>query len=279
MKPTTSPGGRVGHVLACDTARGTVVLFGGSGSSGYLADTWTWDGTSWVPQLSVKVFPPARYAPAVAYDSVRQRIVLFGGQTANGYVSDTWEWDGKSWTKINTTQSPASRYTHSMAYDASRKGVLVFAGYSNRHENDTWLYQVPPSVAGAFTPLGKGCGPTPVMALAPDKGSRPILGKTFVLVASNLPRGTTSVLMSLGLSKKYLGTFPVLPLDLSPFGFTGCFLYHSFDAAWTIPAANGEGRFSAPAPNDPRLIGAKFYVQAAAGSVTSNAGEVLIGNQ
>ena len=38
---------RGSHAIAFDSARGRVVLFGGSG--GYrLADTWEYDGTAWV---------------------------------------------------------------------------------------------------------------------------------------------------------------------------------------------------------------------------------------
>ncbi len=41
-----NPSPRWGEI-AYDTARGTVVLFGGSGNSGVKNDTWEWNGTSW----------------------------------------------------------------------------------------------------------------------------------------------------------------------------------------------------------------------------------------
>jgi hypothetical protein len=48
LPPTTAlaPHDRAGHALAYDAAHGTVVLFGGFGS-GYLGDTWVWNGTKW----------------------------------------------------------------------------------------------------------------------------------------------------------------------------------------------------------------------------------------
>src|SRR5436309_145576 len=90
----TSLSPRDRHAMAYDSARGRVVLFGGSG----LGDTWEWDGTSWTQRASSG--PPPRYKHAMAYDSARGRVVLFGGDGAAGpYLADTWEWDGTAWTQ------------------------------------------------------------------------------------------------------------------------------------------------------------------------------------
>ena len=40
--PASSPPGRFQTAMAYDTANGTVVMFGGYGTSGELDDTWTW---------------------------------------------------------------------------------------------------------------------------------------------------------------------------------------------------------------------------------------------
>jgi hypothetical protein len=41
--------------MAYDAARGQVVLFGGYDGSGYLNDTWVWDGTNWVQKFPATV--------------------------------------------------------------------------------------------------------------------------------------------------------------------------------------------------------------------------------
>ena len=56
--PTTSPPPRYGAAMAYDSGHGKVILFGGyngTGSSGFLFDTWSWDGANWT-QISR---PPA----------------------------------------------------------------------------------------------------------------------------------------------------------------------------------------------------------------------------
>ena len=74
-----SPSARSGAAMAYDAATGTVVLFGGvKDSGGTLADTWTWDGTTWTQQHPA-TSPPARYDAAMAYDAATGTVVLFGG--------------------------------------------------------------------------------------------------------------------------------------------------------------------------------------------------------
>jgi len=88
--PNQVPGGRSSHLLAYDSARGTVVLYGGIGFT-YLSDTWEWNGTSWrntTPALS----PPVRYQSALAYDGARRRVVLIGGFMSGTNRNDMWEY-------------------------------------------------------------------------------------------------------------------------------------------------------------------------------------------
>ena len=81
--------GRFGHALAYDSARGRVVLFGGTASLLTLSDTWEWNGNVWTRQTPA-VSPPARIGHALAYDVARGRVVLFGGHGPGGTLSDTW---------------------------------------------------------------------------------------------------------------------------------------------------------------------------------------------
>src|SRR5260370_24877630 len=78
---TTGPSPRGGPSLTYDLMHRKTVLFGGS--SGYLSDTWQYDGTSWT-QLQV-TGPSGRYLAPMFYASARGVPVLAGG---SNYIGD-----------------------------------------------------------------------------------------------------------------------------------------------------------------------------------------------
>ena len=45
LRPNTRPPGRRDHSLCYDSTRDRIVMFGGNGVTGGLADTWEWDGS------------------------------------------------------------------------------------------------------------------------------------------------------------------------------------------------------------------------------------------
>jgi len=53
------PPPREGHSIAYDSARGTVVMFGGRDIYHFYSDTWTWDGSRWTnhPAASISLRP------------------------------------------------------------------------------------------------------------------------------------------------------------------------------------------------------------------------------
>jgi hypothetical protein len=97
--PAASPPARSGAAMAYDAATKTVVLFGGhtgpSGGGRFLADTWTWNGSTWTKRAPA-ASPAARYEAMMAYDAATSTVVLFGGHignTVSGRVlADTWTW-------------------------------------------------------------------------------------------------------------------------------------------------------------------------------------------
>jgi len=150
---------RYGHAMAYDSARGRVVLFGGTEdnfSSSYFGDTWEWDGTSWT--LVSSTGPAPRRYVAMAYDSARACVVLFGGVSNVNpyYLGDTWEWDGTSWT-LRSTTGPAPRDEHAMAYDSARGRVVLFGGFyrdsAYHYLGETWEWD------GASWTLRSNAGP------------------------------------------------------------------------------------------------------------------------
>ena len=136
---------RSDHAMAYDSARGVVVLFGGSIYGYDNGATWEWDGATWT-ERNVSG-PGSRAGHAMAYDSARGVVVLFGG-TTYGYGSDngaTWEWDGDTWAAVHpgasdSAEAPSPRAGHAMAYDSARGVVVLFGGgkYGYDHRGDTW---------------------------------------------------------------------------------------------------------------------------------------------
>jgi hypothetical protein len=137
--PATHPSNRHYPKLAYDSARGRTVMFGGfDGSSSYLQDTWTWDGTNWT-DMNPASNPGGRMEHAVAYDGGRQRVVLFGGR-AKVDLGDTWEWSGTNWEQMSPATSPSVRRGATMVYDSARGRVVLWGGFNDTstHLQDTW---------------------------------------------------------------------------------------------------------------------------------------------
>lgn len=120
--------------MAYDSVRNRTVLFGGN-RSGYLGDTWEWNGAtaSWT-QLPISGPLPRQHA-AMAFDEQRGRMVLFGGAASGSgglHRDDTWElaWTSgqPQWILRCTGCGPVGRSKHAMAYDSDRQRVVMFGG-------------------------------------------------------------------------------------------------------------------------------------------------------
>jgi hypothetical protein len=87
----TAPSARAGAGFAYDVDRGIGILFGGmQAGSGYLADTWAWNG-AWAT-LATTGSPTARWRGTMVYDSGRGAMVYFGGAAPpSTYFNETWE--------------------------------------------------------------------------------------------------------------------------------------------------------------------------------------------
>ncbi len=100
------PQPRARHRMAFDTKARMILLYGGDGLSAsdkpgfnVLADTWVWDGRTW---MEIKAPGPGkRFMHAMCYDRARNRTVLYSGSDGSQTFGDTWEWDGREWTPIN----------------------------------------------------------------------------------------------------------------------------------------------------------------------------------
>lgn len=112
------PPARGAHAMACDEARGRVVLFGGvSADNALLADTWTYDGNKW--SLAATDGPPPQAFHAMVYDSAEEVVVLVS-------VDGVWTWDGAAWAQRSTALPPRMQGEPALAFDRDRKVIVLY---------------------------------------------------------------------------------------------------------------------------------------------------------
>lgn len=282
--PAQRPPARNSHAMAFDSSRGMVVLFGGAfgGVGATYADTWEWDGTNWT-QRAPSHSPPARARHAMAFDAARGRVVVYGGTDSSfSYLGDTWEWDGVDWVQRVASNPPSPRVYSAMAYDSGRDRLVVFGGDGTTGAlADLW--ELRQDETGRYDTFGAGCAGwagVPYLAIA---GPVPSLGNFFTVYARNLPPDH-SAMMWLGASRTSTYGLP-LPIDLGFAGMPGCVLYVSLDLAMPMFNWSGAAAWTVMVPNQPALLGVRFYNQVFAvdrvanplGAVVTNAGAGVIG--
>ncbi len=139
--PPVSPPYRQYGGQAFDAARGVTVLSGGwqHDTTTQLADTWTWDGTTWTEQHPAHPLPLGD-SMACAFDSFRSEVVCAGGFIANTYSRETYTWDGTDWTKRNPAHRFTPRYQPALSFDAARGVIVLFSGadVNASNDSDTW---------------------------------------------------------------------------------------------------------------------------------------------
>lgn len=123
--PATSPPARAFTSMAYDIKRDRIVLFGGTsgGSNGSKADTWEWDGTTWVDRTPPFGSPAAREDHIMVYDPVRERTIMAFGHDQDRGV---FEWDGTTWTQVG--DGPAPRSVAGAAWNPARRAITVYGG-------------------------------------------------------------------------------------------------------------------------------------------------------
>jgi hypothetical protein len=140
--------------MTYDPVSGKIIAFGGLDGTGYLNDTWSFDGTSWA-QIATQSAPPARAAAQMTYDSVTQKVVLFGGYDGTNYLGDTWLWDGSTlqWTQATPKHHPPA-VTGPMLFPDPNGRADVFGGFDGQFYQLTmwqwngsdWTQLFPPTV-------------------------------------------------------------------------------------------------------------------------------------
>jgi hypothetical protein len=290
QRGTGGPPGRHDHRMVYDAARQRVVLYGGisyQGGIGY-TDTWEWDGSVWrelfgIPSAGVT----SRFG--MTWDSSRQRSITFGGLLAstNNDTNRVSLYDGTAWSVLTTLGGPATIEGPAIAYDSLRNRTLSFGGIVGGGQFASLLsLDIRTGIVATFGPHGAGCpGPSGVATIAPENGTRPVLGSTLQLRFGSLANSPLAlVFASIGFSDQSWNGQP-LPLDLSVLGMPSCSLLISPGATQVLSNLGGFADWNIAVPAAPALDGQHFFVQGAvlasgfnaAGAVMSNSGQGVAG--
>jgi hypothetical protein len=139
---TDRPSARQNAAMA-PSPDGDIVLFGGTGASGDLHDTWVFTIQGWIQKGPAPSPPSMRWARMV-YDSWRRRSVMVGysSDTSNS-GPQTWFWDGEKWTSLDGPSALRAEPGFSLAFDEVRGDVVLFGGYASGAAipclDDTWV--------------------------------------------------------------------------------------------------------------------------------------------
>jgi hypothetical protein len=156
LSPSTSPPPRSYLAMTYDPASGKVIMFGGFDGTGYLNDTWMFDGISWT-RIATRLSPPARANAQIAYDTISQKVVLFGGFNGRNYLGDTWLWDGRAsrWTQARPAHSPSAV-----------TGPILFPDPVSTYSVDSMGISTRAACDNGMAPTGINCFPRCSLMLA-----------------------------------------------------------------------------------------------------------------
>ncbi len=121
------PASRYGASLAFDPLSRAVLMFGGLSVTGFLGDTWLWQGSKW-QRLDLQSQPAPRVGAAIALDPGSNRLVLFGGLSDRAVLGDTWTWSGSAWQEAAPTSAPRPSAGAFLGYDPSSQRLLLSGG-------------------------------------------------------------------------------------------------------------------------------------------------------
>ena len=142
MNPATTPSARSAMVMAYDPVSKKVVVFGGFDATGYLNDTWLFDGTTW-SQVVTPTAPSPRAASGFACDRFDGKLILFGGFDGTQYLGDTWIWDGatETWSQASPSTLPDPVTLPMMFTDPRTGHAAMFGGFDGSfYQLTTWRW-------------------------------------------------------------------------------------------------------------------------------------------
>lgn len=136
------PGQREDVLVAFDSRRQALVLYGGRRAGTVHRDTWEYAARGWQRRAAPTDSGPGPLEhAAMAFDPRRGRSVVFGGGARDGRMFDaTFEWDGTGWRRVAAAGPPA-RVGHSLAWSDADSAVLLYGGFSSAGSfRDLWTW-------------------------------------------------------------------------------------------------------------------------------------------
>ncbi len=121
------PEARKNAALGYSPASKALLLFGGESEKGGQADTWLFDGGSWM--LQAPATAPKGSGRIAA--SISSLVLVTGGDAVS-----TWLWNGKDWMQAGN--GPDKRSGFALAFNPKSKGIVLFGGKGDSHLDDTW---------------------------------------------------------------------------------------------------------------------------------------------
>jgi hypothetical protein len=140
-----APPARSGASMVYDARDGYLLLFGGTGTSGALDDSWRFVGGTWSPLAVSGSVPSARSDAAATYDTTDGSVLIFGGLSASGTpLGDTWSYANGLWSDLSASLSvsPPARSGAGFVSDSTDGFSLLFGGTGACGSpcGDTWTY-------------------------------------------------------------------------------------------------------------------------------------------
>ncbi len=124
-----------------NTARGTLMLFGGFIGFTYRNDFWEWNGSRWSEIKHPGAWPLASNFDSMIYDSGRDRVILLHAlnDLPNG-LYQTWEWTGTAWEQGPNLGPVGGQGRPAFCFDSGRGRGLLYAIDWDSIFEETWEY-------------------------------------------------------------------------------------------------------------------------------------------
>ncbi|MFN0121514.1 MAG: kelch repeat-containing protein [Blastocatellia bacterium] len=156
-----APDARRTGVAIYDPQGKRLVIFGGTGNSGFYNDTWAFDLATrfWTKLATTGATPAPRHGFDAIYDPVAHRMVIYAGQGA-GFFSDTWALNLTTleWRDISppVAARPRARYGQASIFDPVTRSLVQFAGFTeeSRRFQDTQSFSLATNTWQDLTPGG-----------------------------------------------------------------------------------------------------------------------------